>query len=175
VPKFVLNLADLDFQPFGHGAERPGTGAAPEKYACRIGQIGMAVGAKKLGYNITILPPGKRAFPLHNHTINEEMFFILEGEGQLRVGKETFPVKQDDFIACPPGGPETAHQLINTHATLELRYLAVSTMMRPEIAEYPESGKFGFYGDLAPDASGQPRVLRHIARSADGRAYWEGE
>ena len=164
MPQFIVNIADLDFQPSGHGAERPGAGKARDIYEARIGQVGMAIGAQKLGYNVTCLPPGKRAFPLHSQTVNEEMFFILEGSGELRVGKESFPVRQGDFIACPPGGPATAHQLVNTSKTAQMRFLAVSTMMRPEIAEYPESGKFGVYGELAPDASGKPRIIRHIAR-----------
>ena len=170
----IINLENLDFQPAGNGAERPGAGKAGEKFQARIGQVGAVIGARKLGYNVTCLAPGKRAFPLHNHTVNEEMFFILEGEGELRVGAERFSVRQGDFIACPPGGPETAHQLVNT-SKRELRYIAVSTKMSPEIAEYPESGKFGVYAELPPDASGKARMMRHIARTSDGRAYWEGE
>ena len=103
---------------------------------------------KLLGYNITAVPPGKRAFPLHNHVVNEEMFFVLEGSGELRVGDATHPVRAGDIIACPPGGPETAHQLVNT-GDAELKYLAVSTTLSPEVCDYPDSGKFGVsvYGD----------------------------
>ena len=54
-----------------------------------------------------------------------------------------------DIIACPPGGPETAHQLINTGEG-ELKYLAVSTKLSPELCEYPDSGKFGVMADLVP-------------------------
>ncbi len=171
----IVNISDLDFQPFGHGAERPGAGAAPEKFAARIGQVGAAVGARKLGYNITVLPPGKRAFPLHSHRVNEEMFFVLEGEGEARIGAGRFPIRQGDFIACPPGGPETAHQIINTSATAELRFLAVSTKIYPEIAEYPDSRKFGVYADFGLDGLGDPAFTRFIAKSGDARAYWEGE
>jgi len=57
-----------------------------------MGQISSLVGAQKLGYNITKVPPGKRAFPIHNHHVNEEMFLILEGEGQVRIGNEMFPI-----------------------------------------------------------------------------------
>ena len=39
-----------------------------------------------LHYNLTAVPPGKRAFPFHNHRVNEEMFFILEGTGEVRIG-----------------------------------------------------------------------------------------
>ena len=64
------------------------------------------------------------------------MFFILEGEGELRFGDERYPIRKHDVIACPPGGPEVAHQIINTGATT-MRYLALSTRDEADICEYP--------------------------------------
>jgi uncharacterized cupin superfamily protein len=119
------------------------------------------------------VPPGKRAFPLHNHHANEEMFFILQGSGELRVGDERWSVRKGDFIASPPGGPELAHQLINTGGE-ELQYLAVSTMITPETVEYPDSGKVANYSrQTATD--GSLRVVRQIGRPADSVDYWDGE
>ncbi len=43
------------------------------------------------------------------------MFLILEGE--LRFGNERFAIRKHEVIACPPGGPEGAHQIINTGET----------------------------------------------------------
>ncbi|MES2225322.1 MAG: cupin domain-containing protein [Patescibacteria group bacterium] len=130
-----------------------------------MGFIGPRIGAQKLGYNITVVPAGKRAFPFHNHYANEEMFFILEGEGEIRLGSERFPVKKGDFIACPSGtGVEHAHQIINT-STEELRYLAVSTKISPEIAEYPDTGKFGVLAEN----------FRFVGRTENSLDYWEGE
>ena len=59
------------------------------------------------------MPPGKVQCPFHNHHAEEEMFFILEGEGELRFGAERYPLRKNDIIACPPGGPDVAHQIIN--------------------------------------------------------------
>ena len=56
--------------------------------------VGPRIGAQLLGYNITAVAPGKRAFPLHNHHVNEEMFFILSGSGELRVGDERFTLRR---------------------------------------------------------------------------------
>jgi uncharacterized cupin superfamily protein len=42
-------------------------------------------------------------------------FFVL-GLGEVRIGSETL-ITRGDFVACPPGGPETAHQIINTGTT----------------------------------------------------------
>lgn len=148
------------------------TGAAAERYDARLGEVSRRIGARRLGYNITAIPPGKRAFPFHNHRVNEEMFFILEGTGEVRIGSETYPLRKGDFIACPPGGRETAHQIVNTGET-ELRFLAVSTMDSPELCEYPDSDKFAISGYFA-EASG-PRVFRYVGREAESRDYWEGE
>jgi uncharacterized cupin superfamily protein len=46
-------------------------------FEARLGDIGRRLGAQKLGYNLTVVPPGKRAFPFHNHHINEEMFVVV--------------------------------------------------------------------------------------------------
>jgi uncharacterized cupin superfamily protein len=135
----VMNTADVELQ-----ARPPAfapTGAAAERYDARQGFVGRKIGAQKLGYNVTAVPPGKRAFPFHNHRVNEEMFFVLAGTGEVRIGNKTYPIRTGDVIACPAGGPETAHQMVNTGAE-ELRYLAISTNLSPEIAEYPNTGRF---------------------------------
>ncbi len=156
----IVNIADVELKPF----PSPAPGAAAERFEARMGGVGIAVGAQKLGYNITVVPPGKRAFPFHSHRANEEMFFILEGTGEVRIGDGRHPIKKGDFIACPPGGPETAHQIINTGSS-EMRYLAVSTRIYPEVAEYPDSKKFGVLAD----------GLRFISRPEMSIGYWEGE
>ena len=38
-------------------------------FAERYGVISDRIGAKKLGYSLTILSPGKRACPFHNHLV----------------------------------------------------------------------------------------------------------
>jgi len=167
----VTNLDEIDTQPL---AARLGAPASGDAYGALIGAIAPQLGAQKLGYNLTVLPPGKRAFPRHSHRVNEEMFFILDGEGEVCLGDARVPIRRGDVIACPPGGPETAHQIINTSSG-ELRYLAVSTKLMPEIAEYPDSGKFGVLADFGPDANGKPQLFRHLARPDTGLDYWDGE
>ncbi len=148
-------------------------GAAADRFASRMGAVGARIGARLLGYNITVVPPGKRAVPFHNHHANEEMFYILQGTGELRVGAERYSLRPGDFIANPPGGPEVAHQILNTGSE-EMRYLAVSTMISPETVEYPDSGKVALISrQPAPD--GSVRVVRHVARQGDSVDYWDGE
>lgn len=109
-------------------------------YTSRRALFSERIGARDLGYNLTILPPGKVQCPFHVHHGEEEMFLILEGEGELRFGDKRYPIRKHDVIACPTGGPEVAHQIINT-GTTDLRYLALSTLVDVEVCEYPDSQK----------------------------------
>ena len=168
----ILNIADVELQP--RPAAFAASGAAAERYEARMGLIAPLIGAQKLGYNLTAVPPGKRAFPFHNHRVNEEMFFVIEGEGQIRLGEAVYPLRAGDVVACPPGGKESAHQIINT-GTKELKYLAVSTKLSPEIAEYPDSGKFGILAEYPPGADGKPRGFRFVGRENLNVGYWDGE
>ena len=70
--------------------------------------------------------------------------FILEGTGRLRFGEKEYPLKKGDFVACPPGGRDVAHQIINTGIS-DLKYIALSTMIDEEVAEYPDSNKVGIF------------------------------
>ena len=45
-------------------------------YTSSRGQISDHIGAQKLGYNLTILSPGKVQSPFHSHHGEEEMFFV---------------------------------------------------------------------------------------------------
>ena len=168
----IINIADVELKP--RSAAMAATGAAAERFDARMGMIAPLLGARKLGYNLTVVPPGKRAFPFHNHRVNEEMFFILEGAGEVRIGEAVHPIREGDLIACPPGGKETAHQIVNTGAS-ELRYLAVSTKMTPDIAEYPDSGKFGVLGEFSAEAGGKPLTFRFVGREGNNVPYWDGE
>ncbi len=172
MPKPVINIADiaLELRPPLFAP----TGEAAERYDARMGFIAPRIGARKLGYNITAVPPGKCAFPAHNHHANEEMFFVLQGSGELRVGEERYPIRVGDVIACPPGGKESAHQILNTGGG-ELRYLAVSTKLSPELVEYPNSGKFGVLAELPPDADAKPQRFMFVGREGQSLDYWEGE
>ncbi len=173
MPKPILNLADAEFRKIGHGSNFPGSENAPEKFQAQIGDIGRKLGAQKLGYNLTVVPAGKRAFPFHSHRINEEMFFIVEGEGEVRIGTETHKIRKGDVICCPPGGPETAHQIVNS-SNAELKYLAVSTRQSAEVCEYPDSGKFGIYAEFPP-IDGKPQGFRVVGRAGQSVDYYEGE
>ncbi len=170
--KPIINIADVELK-LRPPAFAP-SGASAQRFDAKMGYIGPRLGARQLGYNITAVPPGKRAFPFHNHRANEEMFYILQGNGQIRIGENTYPIRPGDVIACPAGGKETAHQIINTGAE-ELRYLAVSTKLSPEIADYPDSGKFGVLAEFPAGSDGKTQRFMFVGREGESLDYWEGE
>jgi uncharacterized cupin superfamily protein len=170
--KPIVNIDELHPEPRPE-AHAP-TGAAADRFEASTARIGGRIGARTLGYNITVVPPGKSAYPFHAHRINEEMFFVLQGQGEVRIGSQTHPIRIGDFIACPAGGPETAHQIRNT-GTEDLQYLAVSTLQSPEIAEYPDSGKFGVYASFPGGAGGQSEPFYFMGRKDLLVDYWDGE
>jgi uncharacterized cupin superfamily protein len=170
-PTPVINLDQLEAIEIA--ALKPN---APERYrGARLAPISPRVGARLLGYNLTVLPPGKAAFPAHNHFANEEMFFILEGEGELRVGAVRHPLRAGDIVACPPGDASSAHQILNTATDGELRYLAVSTAITPDLVQYPDSAKTGASFIAGRDAQGLPIAVRVMNRERDNLDYWDGE
>lgn len=50
--KPIINLDELEFQGRDHGS-----------FGTRHATVGDKIGAKKLGYNVTVVPPGKKSFP----------------------------------------------------------------------------------------------------------------
>jgi uncharacterized cupin superfamily protein len=159
IVKPIMNLDDVEFDD----VEDNGI------YTSSRGQISDHIGARKLGYNLTVLPPGKVQCPFHNHHGEEEMFLILEGEGELRFGDKRYPIRKHDVIACPPGGPEVAHQIINTGATT-MRYLALSTLVDVETCEYPDSQKILIVTGLRGE-----RGLRKMFRAENTVDYYDRE
>lgn len=157
--KPFINLDDVEFTDIEENGY----------YTSRRAQFSAGIGARKLGYNLTVLPPGKAQCPFHSHRGEEEMFLILEGEGELRFGHQRHRIRKHDVIACPTGGPELAHQIINT-GSVEMRYLALSNLVDIESCEYPDSNKVGIWAN----EPGTP-ALRKMFRADTGVEYYDRE
>lgn len=160
----IVNLNELP-EPMGREHE--------DRFASRHVPLGAPLGAKKLGYNLTELPPGKRAFPYHFHHVNEELFLVIEGTGELRWPGGTTPLKPMDIVCCPPGA-DGAHQIINTGKG-PLRYLALSTTEDPEVVEYPDSGKYGVIAGRPIGGGPSDARFNVVAFKKDAVDYWAGE
>lgn len=114
-----------------------------ERYGCSSKELAIAVGAKDLGYCLVSLDPGKRSCPYHFHHSEEEVFYVLEGEGTLRQGdtdgEEEIPLRAGDVISFP-AGTGIAHQFLNT-SDKPFVYFALSNRIKSDVAEYPDSNK----------------------------------
>jgi uncharacterized cupin superfamily protein len=166
----VLHLDDQTLQPRPPAWLPPP--AAAGRIDARMARLAPLLGLRHLGCSLVEVPPGKQAFPFHGHRHNDELFVLLQGSGTLRLGSGRWPVRAGDVVGCPAGGPESAHALVNDGATGEpLRYLALSSQHRPEICDYPDSGKFGIFDAGEP---GQAPFF-HLTRPADAVDYWDGE
>lgn len=163
----VLSLKEIE--PQARPAEFRPTGALTERFELKRAMVGARLGLRTLGCSLTEVPPGKTGYPFHSHRVNDEMFYILSGQGELRLGNQRHAVAAGDLIGCPAGGPETAHQLINTGQDV-LRYLAISSELDPEICEYPDSGKIGVWAGDSRSAG-----LYHMTRATAAVGYWDGE
>ena len=167
--KPVVNIDEVEFQ--ARSAVVPD--AAADRFEATFARIGLLVGAKRLGYNIAAVPPGKSAFPYHSHRVNEEMFFVLRGAGEVRIGAQKYPLRAGDIVACPAGGPESAHR----SSTPGMRSCATS---RSAHSKHPRSGVPGLWEvwrDRRVSVTGEARLAPffHFFRLVDGVDYWDGE
>lgn len=163
-PKLLIkNANEMTWQETTHG----------ETFSQMRKNLTMGEGMGKMTFSLYEIPPGKANWPYHFHCANEEIFFILEGEGEVRTPEGRKPVKKGDIIRFPTG-PEGAHQLINTGITT-LSYIDVDTTIEPDVIIYPDSEKINVIAGSAP---GQEKEIRYLHAVLDKNAvkeYWEGE
>jgi uncharacterized cupin superfamily protein len=160
--KLVMNLDELEYNEFGKG----------EKFNAERAPVSDKIGAEKLGYAVVRLKPGKKAWPYHSHYVNEEFFYVLEGEGTLRHADKEHPIRAGDFICSPPD-PEQPHQIINT-SDKSLSYIALSTLEHTDVFLYPDSGKYGVWHGKTRNP-GDPGSFVVFARNDTAVDYWDGE
>ncbi|KAJ1311792.1 hypothetical protein OPQ81_010257 [Rhizoctonia solani] len=66
----------------------------------------------RFGCNLEIIPPGARSSDPHAHSLEDELVFIIHGEGLVWLDGHTFPVSSGDAIGFR-GGTGLAHTIIN--------------------------------------------------------------
>jgi uncharacterized cupin superfamily protein len=160
IPKPIVNIDELPLTAEARGI----------RFAAETCEFGVMLGLYRVGATLHVVPPGKRASPFHRHHTADEMFLILSGVAEYRLGDEHLPVKAGDCLGAPAGGQ--AHQIINTGSE-PLRYLAFSNNTNADVVEYPDSGRIRI--DIG--ATGTHR--EDATFKAGGRLvpmdYWEGE
>jgi len=84
---------------------------------------------------IVVLEPGE-APPLHKHPDTEQVFYILEGEAELRIGPgaaERFRVKPGDVVRIPP---DTWH-MIDNDGRVPVRYVSIDAFLGARPTDEP--------------------------------------
>jgi uncharacterized cupin superfamily protein len=108
------------------------------------------VGGNQTAVAFYTLPPGKSNYPFHYHLANEEVFYVISGNGILETFDEKHPITAGDIFVCPVG-KKGAHKIINISETENLVYLDIDTNNRPDIVYYPHSNKVGIRDDGISD------------------------
>jgi len=119
--------------------------------------LGRATGSVTTGLNHVVLVRDAQNFPLHRHTAQEELFVVLDGEGEVLLGDASFPVRRGSVVARPPAGLE-AHAF--RAGPSGMTYLAWGTRDPADLVYYPSSQKLGIRG------------LKFRIEPLD---YWDGE
>jgi uncharacterized cupin superfamily protein len=147
-PATIVNVDDVEGVPFGRGQV--------ESVRRNLGE---ASGSQTTGLKQVWAAPSKHATPLHCHSLEEELFVVLDGQGTLLLGDEELPVRAGHVVARPPG-TGVAHAF---RAGLDgLEFLAYGTRHPGDMCYYPRSNKVSFRG------------LGIIGR-VERLNYWDGE
>lgn len=119
----------------------------------------------QLSVAIYEIPPQKANYPYHYHNKNEEVFYIISGEGILETPDGNKPISAGDIIFCP-SSEMGAHKIINSSVSEMLVYLDCDSINYPEIVGYPESQKIGVFTKNKPGM---------FYKEDTNVAYYEGE
>jgi uncharacterized cupin superfamily protein len=141
-------------------------------FTWRRARLGRQAGSERLGASMFELPPGASTFPLHIHHANEELIIVLEGRLTLRTLHSERRLEPGEVLACP-AGRRGAHRLDNREQETA-RVLILSTMLAPELNEYPDTGKF-WARSYPPGAQAGEDDVELIARADEQLDYLEGE
>lgn len=109
------------------------------KYEADDAEIGLLIGARRLGYRLARLQPGAAYCPLHAHDLEEEFFYVVDGTPSIRTPRGTIVLQTGDFIAFPTGD-RGAHQLLN-ESDAPSTLLLVGNAEPGEVCFYPDSRK----------------------------------
>jgi uncharacterized cupin superfamily protein len=136
----------------------------------RLARAAPLIGSNGLGCTLTVIPPGKRAWPFHRHHVIHELFYVLSGTGEYRLDDTRLPLRAGDLIAAPAG--KEAHQIVNTSMD-ELRFLAISTIGEVDVVDYPNTGKVGVAAGVRNSdfSTATFKSLGHVTPAE----YFEGE
>jgi uncharacterized cupin superfamily protein len=147
-PGRIVNVDELDPEPWGQG-----------DVSVEWRDLGVAAGSVNTGINYNRVPPGKLSGPPHCHSLEEELFVILDGDGVCLLGEDEHPVRRGHVVARP-ASTRVPHAFRGGNGGLTM--LAYGTRDANDIAYYPRSNKVNLRG------------IGVIFR-AERVDYWDGE
>jgi uncharacterized cupin superfamily protein len=133
----------------------------------RMMHVGRRLGSELLGATVFEIEPGVPGVS-HFHHGNEEWVLALAGAVTLRTPDGERELKPGD-VAVFPRGPEGTHALTNSSASV-CRVAVFSSMVHPDVVEYPEAGVIGAIAGDAPTA-GRDAPFEAFFRASDGIDY----
>jgi uncharacterized cupin superfamily protein len=128
--------------------------------------LGRAAGSVTTGIQHVEVAPGKESAPAHCHSLEEEIFVILGGEGMLVLSGPRMPDGDEQtsvragHVISRPAGTGVAHTF--RAGDSGLTYLAYGMRHCGDVCYYPRSDKIAFRG------------LGLVAR-LERVDYWDGE
>jgi uncharacterized cupin superfamily protein len=142
-------------------------------FSWRRARLGRQAGADQLGASLFELAPGCSSFPLHVHHANEEMLVVISGHPTLRTLDGERQLDEGELVAFPAGSGG-AHRIDN-RSRQPARVLILSTMLAPEINEYPDSEKI-WARTFPPGAARPDHAVDVLVRAEDENVdYLDGE
>jgi uncharacterized cupin superfamily protein len=154
----VPKIFNVHGDEWDRSEDRPG-------WCSKDATVGPRIGAELIGGSLYELEPGERLFPYHTHHANEEWMLVVRGRPTLRTPEGEHDLSEGDIVAFPRGDAGL-HQVRN-RTDQPIRVLMLSTLIMPEVLEYPDSGKLA-----ARDAKGDRIVMTRPGSPLD---YWDGE
>jgi len=121
--------------------------------------LGRAAGSIRTGIQHVEVAPGMQSAPAHCHSVEEEIFVILGGDGVVVLGEEETAVRPGHVISRPAGSG-VAHAF--RAGAGGLTYLAYGMRDSADACYYPRSNKIALRG------------LGLVAR-LERLDYWDGE
>src|SRR5262249_39840585 len=108
---------------------------------------------------------GRPALALPHAPRERGWVLVVRGQPTLRTPEGEQVLEEGDVVAFPRGN-EGLHQIKN-RTNAPIRVLMLSTLIRPDLVHYADSGKFG-----AGSVKGE-RIL--LSRPGPMLDYWDGE
>jgi len=135
------------------GPERPANVVALDDVPAILGgrarRAGQAAGAVASGLNHVVLAPGGQGAPVHCHSLEEELFVVLDGGGILELWGRGAKEPQEHALqpgdaVSRPAGTGVAHSL--RPGAEGVTYLAYGTRESNDMCFYPQTGRVSLRG-----------------------------